>query len=246
MTAPPPAPPSVAAALEDLEGAAGADEAGGAAQRPVVDLLRSDPPGPPDPLARLEYSPMSTSESNRDIVAIWADIDRWLAAHAPGTFRRLKPGADPEALAHLEQELSAKLPNDVLTSYAIHDGYAYLTEYEYLRAATALKSWRSQQELPPGPTPLESAHRGRLQPVWWHRGWFPVAMDGGGNYLCVDLAPTAAGRFGQVLFWDTAEGPRLSEHESFGSWLETYRDALLAGRFPVDEDGRVTPPDELY
>ncbi len=213
-----------------------------APRREPVDLLREPHTGEGPPL---KYQEMGTKQSKRDVPAIWADIDRWLSAKAPATFKRLKPGAAPAALADVEKAIGKKLPPDLAASYQVHDGFAYLTDYEYLPCAVGLKRWNEQASAK-GAKPAKAAHQGKLKPQFWNKGWFPVAMDSGGNFLCVDLDPADGGTAGQVLFWDAAEGPRVSEHDSFGSWLETYRNALLAGRFTVDEDGRLEPPIDPY
>jgi cell wall assembly regulator SMI1 len=34
---------------------------------------------------------------------------------------------------------------------------------------------------------------------YWRRGWFPFAIDGGGNAYAVDLSPVEGGTWGQII-----------------------------------------------
>lgn len=192
---------------------------------------------PTQKVARVSSLPMGTN--TYDIPRIWADIDQWLKEKAPTTFSALKPPVGEPVIAAAETELGCALPSDLAASYRVHNGYAYLTDYEYLSLKTALAMWREQRDLPEHEPPTRAATKDKIKRVWWHPRWFPVAMDSGGNFLCVDLDPEPSGQAGQVLFWDTHEGPRVSAHESFGSWLSAFRDALHAGRFGADENGRL-------
>ena len=38
-----------------------------------------------------------------------------------------------------------------------------------------------------------------IQKQWWNSAWIPFADNGGGDYLCLDLAPMACGNPGQVI-----------------------------------------------
>ena len=49
-------------------------------------------------------------------------IDFWLAANAPEILNNLQPGATPEAIKAAEQFLEIEFPEDVKSSYRIHNG----------------------------------------------------------------------------------------------------------------------------
>lgn len=171
-----------------------------------------------------------------DIVAVWAEIDTWLASHAPTTLAALDGPVSDETVAEVERALGRALPPDVLTSYRVHDGYAGLTDYEYISLGAGLELWQSQVNKA-GPVRVTASSK--IKPVYWHPGWFPVAMDSGGNLLCVDLDPGPAGTFGQLVWWEVHEGPFVSEHASWGGWLDRFRRGLAAGEFGTDENGRI-------
>lgn len=171
-----------------------------------------------------------------DVVAIWAEIDAWLASHAPTTLAALAGPVSEETVAAVERALGRALPPDVIASYRVHDGYTSLHHYEYVPLGVGLEYWQSHAGL----TGRVSADVSpKIKPVYWHPGWFPVAMDGCGNLLCVDLDPEPEGSFGQVVWWEVHEGPFLSEHPSWGGWLDRFRRGLAAGEFGTDANGRI-------
>ncbi|HEY9877863.1 MAG TPA: SMI1/KNR4 family protein, partial [Leptolyngbyaceae cyanobacterium] len=59
---------------------------------------------------------------------IWARIDAWLMANAPGVLQTLKPGASDAQIKAFEQVVGVQLPEDVKASFRIHNGQS---DYEY-------------------------------------------------------------------------------------------------------------------
>jgi cell wall assembly regulator SMI1 len=43
---------------------------------------------------------------------------------------------------------------------------------------------------------------------YWHPGWLPIAVDGGGNHYGIDLSPAPGGRVGQVILFGPDEDER--------------------------------------
>jgi len=70
-----------------------------------------------------------------------------------------------------------------------------------------------------------------IRDVWWDTGWIPFATNGGGDYLCVDTAPTTAGQVGQVISHshETGEHKRLSV--SLGDYVRELAAQLKQGQF---------------
>jgi hypothetical protein len=77
----------------------------------------------------------------------------------------------------------------------------------------------------------------QIQFVWWSRGFIPIAEDGGGNLICVDLDPGPGGIRGQVIQWEMTEGPFGPVDEGLGVYLADYRNALETGALAFDESG---------
>ena len=56
------------------------------------------------------------------ISEIWADIDQWLLANAPDILETLQDGATEAEIEKAEDILQVELPENVKSSYRIHDG----------------------------------------------------------------------------------------------------------------------------
>lgn len=57
-----------------------------------------------------------------EVNATWRRIERWLARHAPATYKSLRPPATPLAIARAEAGMGARLPDDLRASLLRHDG----------------------------------------------------------------------------------------------------------------------------
>ena len=67
---------------------------------------------------------------------------------------------------------------------------------------------------------------------WWNAKWVPFAGDGGGDSLCVDLAPAKGGVAGQVIMHHHAADARSRKAASVQSLLNQlaeHREELAAG-----------------
>jgi cell wall assembly regulator SMI1 len=53
---------------------------------------------------------------------IWKKIEAWLEENAPDTLQDLRPGASDADVRKAEKAFSARLPEDVVASYSVHDG----------------------------------------------------------------------------------------------------------------------------
>ncbi len=80
---------------------------------------------------------------------------------------------------------------------------------------------------------------GVMRRAYWCTGWVPVAQDGCGNQLCVDLAPGPRGRRGQVLQmeWQDGQGPYQSGWPSLLALLRGHLHLMKRNRVTVDDEG---------
>lgn len=192
--------------------------------------------------AEEEGAVVADAAAPRSIDDVWREIDEWLAARAPRVSALLGAGAPAERLEQLEVTVGAALPAELRAFFSRHDGARSLGSYDLLPIEGVIGVWRDWNELLEdggfgnGRKPKDRS--GRLfQPVWWHRGWLPLAQDSGGNLLCVDLAPGPRGVRGQVLFWERETGPEASGLPSIGAWLATFLQGLQSGKYVVSEEG---------
>lgn len=70
---------------------------------------------------------------------------------------------------------------------------------------------------------------------WWCPGWIPIATNGGGDFICVDLNPTYPGTRGQlvVVAHEVAERPLLST--SLGEFAKQLLNAYENSAFRFDD-----------
>jgi len=177
--------------------------------------------------------------AKQDIAAIWHDIERWLARHAPDRKAELNDGADDAALAALAKLVGHDLPADYAASLRLHNGTANLTSYIYNDTVSVAARWEARKPLENDKRTIHDPDAGIIKPRWWSPAWLPFAEDSEGNLLCLDLDPAPKGKVGQVLIWEMSMGPGLAGFGSFGDWLADYRDGLKGGRFVVDDSGYI-------
>lgn len=171
------------------------------------------------------------------IVAIWRDIEKWLAKHAPDRLAELAAGAVDDDIARLAKLVGHELPADYAVSLRHHNGAANLSSYVYMGIDGVEARWGSRKPLENDKRAVYDPDAGVIKPVWWNSHWLPFAEDSGGNLLCLDLDPGPKGKTGQVLTWEMSMGPVAAGFGSFTDWLSSYRDGLAAGRFTVDDGG---------
>ena len=215
------------------------------------DVAYSDPIREP---AALDELPPSSEDENeneesapaRSIDAIWDDIEPWLAQNAPRIHAGLAPGASAEQIGALETAIGAPLPVELRDWFRRHDGAPTLRSYDFLSTQRALATWRGRNEMLDDGTFLDGRAPADdsgeyFEPVWWHRSWLPIAEDGCGNLICVDLAPGPAAVRGQILFWEMQTGPEASRARSINQWFEAFWTDLATGKEVVDEHGFLRP-----
>lgn len=157
----------------------------------------------------------------------------------------LRGPALAEDVSSIEKTLERKLPDDYLAWLALHDGgegdlgggpfpWGVLS---LARSAQAMLRQKDLAKMMKGYRVEDDDER--VRPVFWDKGWFPFSDSGGGDYKCLDLAPTKAGVKGQVIDWPHDDNRRAVEAPCFSAWVERLVDALQSGEYVVD-DGSVT------
>ncbi len=184
----------------------------------------------------------------------WTRIEAWLAAHARMIRKSLRPPARAGALDKLQAGLGLTLPADFADSVGRHDGQKEDAEHGLLPApedelgpspsfrllslAEIAREWAMMKGLQEGgefagqtPEPARG-----VRDDWWNPAWVPIADNGGGDYVCLDLAPAKGGSAGQVIvfFHDMDERPKLAR--SYAAWLEKLAKGFESGRYVLDED----------
>ena len=165
---------------------------------------------------------------------VWKRLELALKRFAPDVKKSLNRPATNAKLAGLESRLGLQLPAEVRASYLLHDGqkaehagllpegFADLEdEYRLLPLVEILSEWEPWKELSvigefAGNTATPDAG---VRADWWNLGWVPIASNGGGDSVCIDLAPDADGTLGQVILMSHESSDRLLLARSLGELL---------------------------
>ena len=67
-----------------------------------------------------------------------------------------------------------------------------------------------------------SESNGPVKEVMWNSKWIPIASNGAGDLMCVDLDPAEGGKVGQVITWYHETTFKIVEASSYKEWLENY------------------------
>ncbi len=155
------------------------------------------------------------------ILDCWSRIEGWLAANVPSGIEFLAPGATPDQIENAEKVLGIRFPNDVRQSYLLYNGAPQFNALQILgygeflcleRMVEEWNVWKGISDSDEEFREYQSKPDAGIAKVWWNRGWIPFCADGGGDSLCIDLAPIQEGNYGQIieLIHDGAYRPLLA------------------------------------
>ena len=194
-----------------------------------------DPPPPRQPYRAVAGAVGAAVEGgagggNAPVMSVdrmWERVEALLGKH-PQALSLLASGADEGAIHETERKLGLTLPEPFKQSVARHDGQLFELPWlvgggRLLPLDDILEEWKTWNDLA-RTSELEDeddepvrADRG-VAAVWWSRGWVPI-VDRDGDQLCIDLAPTAGGRAGQVITLWHEVGVRERVAHDFQEWL---------------------------
>ena len=188
------------------------------------------------------------------VATAWKRIEQWLGDNAPRMLEALGRGAPASAVAAFEKKTGLKLPAAVAASFRRHDGgdegtglFPALEKdemaYSPMPLSRAASEWRSCSRFARS-YPAEAqfdVDRG-VRAEYWNPGWVPVATNGGGDYLCVDLAPAPGGKAGQVIEWRHETDERRRVAPSWEKYLQDLADGLEDGTLVNDESRGIIRP----
>lgn len=169
------------------------------------------------------------------IASTWERIEAEIKRLKWAKSRKLNKGASAASLAKVEKTLGVTLPDEFRESYALHDGQdsgtAFLLGpsdegYCLLPLAQVLKEANIWADLKDDFADEEvSADKG-IRADWWNTKWLPIAGNGGGDFLCLDLAPAKGGQVGQIITMNHESPTRELWAKSFGEWLHSVAEQL--------------------
>ncbi len=189
---------------------------------------------------------------------IWTQIETWLMANAPSLLDLIQPGASDAQISELESLLSIQLPEDVRSSYRIHNGqvphtYGLISGLEFLSLERIKDEWLVWKELlDSGTFADEDGQDQGSEPapgicnVWWSLRWIPLTYDGSGNHDCLDLNPAEGGIVGQIITMWHDDPVREIVAPSFRDWLMQHAEGLASGKLIFsEEDNCIVNADDM-
>lgn len=193
----------------------------------------------------------------------WDIIVEWLARNSPRELALIRPPAAEDDIRDAERRLGVALPNDLVAWWRRADGQArmgsllppiyspypvrsaldsrdvWMTAWnEVMEQASAdqFADYVAQEDRAPAGSPCKGA---------WLPRWLPIASDGGGNDLFVDLRPGPARGCVRQFLRDDGAGDTIW-WSSVAAMLAEVADALTRGtpvrgnRIWVDDDGAMS------
>jgi cell wall assembly regulator SMI1/ankyrin repeat protein len=146
----------------------------------------------------------------KSAVMAWAEIKEQLRKDVPAFHKSLRKGASTDAIGKVEKTLGVSLPKEFKTFLLSNDGQKdgsdgliALDDGEYclLALKQIAADWKMLKDLVDlGEFKGKKGNSDKgVRKDWWNVGWIPFAGNGAGDYVCVDTAPTSAGKVGQVI-----------------------------------------------
>lgn len=181
----------------------------------------------------------------------WRRVVAWCAERAPVTAAAFHGPVDEAALAAVQQDLGQVWPDDLVAWLRVSDGAdrstaASIIPWGFMPSPIERigENWRMMTDISREVGEADDLAVMEAQPAGsraslFLSGWVPIADDGGGDHLFVDLRPGEL--HGCVCrFWeDGFHGPDYGVHfwSNVAHMAESLADALAAGRWALDHSG---------
>jgi len=157
-------------------------------------------------------------------------MDRWLAANRPDYYALLQPGVSDAQLDAFEAQFSLKLPAAFRQFYRWRNGQEPTSSapLQGNRSFCTLEEVASTKDMLDGMIGYDFD-----DPRYWRRGWVPFLHNGGGSFLCLDLAAEDGGRPGQLIAFWKRNDDRPVEFPSIEAWLTDLVESMESGELDL-------------
>jgi cell wall assembly regulator SMI1 len=214
-----------------------------------------------------DHAPQDESARQQSIIQSFHLVREAVASRAPEMSAFLQAGASSDGVRHLEAHLGVDLPEAFKTWYSLCDGttstddeqgtellplFDFWSWYDHkaILEQWDLLPWGAGRSHPLRGTYLMSADA-RIEQVWYHPRWVPFMAHGDGSLLCLDLAPTAQGERGQII-WLCYKSvaysmsldirrmpPVVWVASSFRQFVATLAHDMLSGKYSFDPKSKM-------
>ncbi|HEX6427039.1 MAG TPA: SMI1/KNR4 family protein [Niastella sp.] len=188
----------------------------------------------------------------------WKAIENKLKEMAPLVYEDLNEGATQAQIEELERVIGAKLPDDFIEFYKIHNGQkpinfnpniALFDHTKLMSIDEIIEEWDMNKGLLEAGEFVDHKNQPKktvpdvgIKNGWWNTLWIPFFDDGDCNHYCIDLDPAKDGSYGQVIQTWHDDNERKLIARSFKDWFVQFKEDLLnekliLNEYTRDEDG---------
>lgn len=198
----------------------------------VIPVLEAALAGKPPPIA--------APKQIADVPALWKRIEKFLKTNRAVKSSLQEPATEAQ-IARCEGAVGIAFPPSLRASYLIHNGQKPRASCLFpddfpdldspfclLSLAEIANEWRTWKSLVDAGEfrKQKGLPDAGIRPDWWNPKWLPIASDGGGNSLCVDMAPAKGGAAGQVILHRHDDASRSRIAGGFQELLQMLADHL--------------------
>ena len=188
----------------------------------------------------------------------WNRIIAWVQANAPADCVCNFAPAATDDIAAAATKMGLVFPSDLIEWYQQVDGAESCgvfpspdpsdpMAFAPMSLEEVVAVWTGQQQLVEAGQFDDCVPHSAdgIAPDWWNAGWIPFATNGGGDLLCVDIAPAAAGRVGQMISHSHETGKHELLSPSLADYLHTLAAQLEQGLLVYDPTYGLVPPSAI-
>lgn len=133
------------------------------------------------------------------------NLDQLIGSKRNVYHKGLQPGLSPDEIHALEEKYGITLPEDLKDLYQWHNGQrddnyeAFVNNCTFVPLEHALDTAAEFTSMIGSDFEL---------PDMWHETWIPIFSNGGGDFICYDLAGSFDGQAGQLIEYWHADNDR--------------------------------------
>lgn len=165
------------------------------------------------------------------MASILVSLDQLIESNRKEYYSSLRPGLDDATIQILENRYGITLPEDLKNLYKWHDGQRYDNYEAFVNNCTFLQLDQALDSAAEFTSMIGSDFE---LPDMWHETWIPIFSNGGGDFICYDLAGSFDGQAGQLIEYWHADNDRNIIAGNLSSFLQALVE-LYQMYDPVDE-----------